>query len=1229
MENKLRDEDLNLNIIVNGDKSKKELGDLEKSTRELTARNKELRIEKEKLIRAGKQESDEFKAVTKEITENNRVLKTNETRMTELRKAIGLAALTMGQLRSEQTRLKRLMDSSTPGTEQWKLFKSQLEKVEGQMEKNRKGGERMHLSLGKMADGFNRYFAMISVWVASLTGVIFGFKKASNEFAMFDDKVADVQKTTGLAKDEVLALDKSLQNLDTRTAQNDLLDLAKIAGKLGLSAEPDVEGFVRAADKIAVALTEDLGGNIEESINDIGKLTDIFKLNEDYGIEASMIKVGSTINALGAASTANEGYIVEFTKRVAGIAPSAGISIEKVMGLAATLDQFGQSSEVASTVYAQVVPHMFKDTATYAAIAKMSVSDFKDLLNKDANEAFIRFLAGLNGNNGGLAEMTQKLDGLGLEGKRSISVLGVLANNTETLREQQDLSAKSFEQGTSLITEFNIKNETMQARLDKSKKALALITRELGENLSPAMLVSTNGITYFIKGAVQAIRIFTQYKGTIIGAAVGIAAYTIAVKLAAKWDTIHYGYLVVKTAITKAYAWVVGVLTGEVTLATVAQNAWNIAQKANPIGLIIGLLTAAATAYFIFKGKVKEATVEQKKFNDEMERGKELMGQTKTIEERARVMATMNARQLEEFKGNLEDQIKAEEDFHGKLLTEAQKTLDADAKLQELYNNRKADGLSEMQKIMINALIAGRKRELVRELQDQDNASQARLKQLRKYQSDADKISKSGGGNDDTPLSDKELKDRLDKVEAANNKEMALINKRHLEGISSEDQYNDELLNQEIKFLTEKMTVYKKGSKEYEEAFNQSLEKQVQAEKRIKDLLISAEKELAEAKIENLVDGIEKEKAQENQRWSDEKRGLEKQLLDKKDLSDQEAALNAAINATIEEKERLHQDKLRKLKEASKIGDLENLVTAATPVDPNFATLEQQQSFFDARQALIEAQYAKEKQLAGKNQTALKAAERRYNSQMYQLKSDQIDAEYALNEKRIGLAQNYVSMLSGVVDEESALGKALFLFNQGLAVAEVWVNIAKANAKAIAASPLTFGQPWVAANTVQGGIQTGIILAQTIAKFSKKGKKDGGFTGPASSDDQPMGVYHANEWFANAKAVRNPEVKQFLDIFDYYQRTGQISKLNTKMILANLPVQQMYVGGYSSKNTSSSGSGSTVPSTIPTSGGMSDTQLDRLNAVLDRLDSKDFSIAIETYERKKDNWKKITNGGLK
>jgi len=291
-----------------------------------------------------------------------------------------------------------------------------------------------------------------------------------SSLAKLDDKFADVAKTTGLTSDQVKELHKDFKNIDTRSSRKELLDLARIAGKLGIEGKKNIFDFVKAADQINVALSEDLGGNAEEAINHIGKLVDVFKLKEKFTLEESMLKTGSAINALGAASTASEAYLVEFAKRVAGVAPMADISIESVLGLGATLDQLGQQSEVSSTVFSQVIPDMFKDTATYADVAGMSVKDFTNLLNTDANEAFIKVLEGLKGNNEGFTTLVEKLDALELDGKRSISVLGVLANNTQLLRDQQKLANDEFEKGTSLTEEFNKKNENMAAKLEKISK---------------------------------------------------------------------------------------------------------------------------------------------------------------------------------------------------------------------------------------------------------------------------------------------------------------------------------------------------------------------------------------------------------------------------------------------------------------------------------------------------------------------------------------------------------------------------------------------------------------------------------------------------------------------------------------------------------------------------------------------------------------------------------------
>ena len=387
--------------------------------------------------------------------------------------------------------------SKTVDPERWKRLNNQLKNVQQQMDKVRSGMRNALSEFGKGQSIFARAFGSLkkfgpfAILTSAVTSAAQNIKRFVSEslpaFREYDDKLADVMKTTGLAKKETELLSKSLRRIDTRTSQNELLDLARVAGKLGLSDRIDVEGFVRAADKINVALSEDLGGNAEEALNQVGKLVDIFNIKQQFGIENSMIRVGSTINELGAASTANEGYIVEFTKRLAGVAPSANISIQNVMGYGATLDQFGQQCETAGTAMSQAITGMFKRTEVYARIANMSLKDFTELLNQDANAAFIAFLKGLKNNNAGMVDLVKNLNDLKMDGTRSVQIIGALAENVDALEQQQKLANKAFSDGTSIIDEFNTKNNTAQARYEKFQKTLQNIKVQIGSVLVPTL----------------------------------------------------------------------------------------------------------------------------------------------------------------------------------------------------------------------------------------------------------------------------------------------------------------------------------------------------------------------------------------------------------------------------------------------------------------------------------------------------------------------------------------------------------------------------------------------------------------------------------------------------------------------------------------------------------------------------------------------------------------------
>jgi hypothetical protein len=173
--------------------------------------------------------------------------------------------------------------------------------------------------------------------------------------------------------------------------------------------------------------------------------------------------------------------------------------------------------------------------------------------------------------------------------------------------------------------------------------------------------------------------------------------------------------------------------SGLTAIATTVTTAFNTAVKMNPVGLIISLLTTAATAFFLFKNKAAEATVEQRKFNEVIEEGNRLLGQNKTLEERAAIAKNLSKQQLEGLQTDLETQLKTEDDFHAKLLANLKTTLDSDEKLRLLNEQRKQSNLTQVQKISLDAQANARQKELAMELENENNANQKRIQNLKKH----------------------------------------------------------------------------------------------------------------------------------------------------------------------------------------------------------------------------------------------------------------------------------------------------------------------------------------------------------------------------------------------------------------------------------------------------------------------------------------------------------------
>jgi TP901 family phage tail tape measure protein len=518
-----------LTTLLNGEQAKKELDEMRIHAQTLSRTIDDLRKKGdfalaktlEPDLRAARKSMRELQKQTIDV--NHVLANLNTAKPKELKDAL--------------TAMNRQLDSNKikRGSKDWSDLNSNIRKVRGELNKITTESNVSESRISRLANGFNKYFAGITAAIASITGLSFALRRASEDMAKMDDVYSDVQKTTGLTRDVVVEINEEFKQMDTRTAREELNMLARDAGKLGIVAKNEVLEFVEAGNQIDVALGEDLG---EGAITSIGKITEVFKTSTEelnnMKLRDRMLAVGSAINELGQSSTANEAYLVNFTQRLGGVASQAGISVQDILGYASALDQSGQAVEMSATALQKFITEMMSEPAKFAQIAGIEVGKFNDLLKTDTNAAIKQVLQSLS-EKGGFQQLIPIFKEMGLDGARAVGVLSALATNIDKVSEAQEISNKAFTDGTSLTEEYNVKNNNLMAQLEKQRKAFKDATLELGERLNPALLKSTNLITYVIKVLPDVLDFFAKYGPALVKIGALILAYNVGLKANVLW----------------------------------------------------------------------------------------------------------------------------------------------------------------------------------------------------------------------------------------------------------------------------------------------------------------------------------------------------------------------------------------------------------------------------------------------------------------------------------------------------------------------------------------------------------------------------------------------------------------------------------------------------------------------------------------------------------------------
>ena len=509
-----------------------------------------------------------------------------------------LSKSSVRELNSALRTLERAIKDVPRGSAEWKTLtkaiartRQELADVSEQHKAIGNAGERIS-SWGTKWVGFSTIIYQTADTLSAMASKVFGFYE---KFAEMEEHMSSVKKYAGLSEEAVRSLNEAFKAMDTKTSREQLNELAGDAGRLGIQGKKDILEFVEAADQINVALGEDLG---KDAVKNIGKLAQLFGDADRMGLKQAMLSTGSVINDLAQSSSASEGYLMDFTARLAGVGHQAGMTQAQVMAFGSILDQGMVNVEKGATALQNTITALYRKPEEMARVAGLKVEEFTELLKRDGNAAVIEFVSALS-QSGNMEKLAPMLDEMKLSGAGVTQTLSTLAANIDKLRQTQDQATQAFRKGSSITDEFNTANNTAKARLEQSAKKLREVGIELGERLAPAaekMLTIGTGAAKVLS---TLMGFAASNAKTILVLAGNVAFYTAAVKAATVWSMLQTKWETAKNAVMRA--------------GVAIQHAMNAAMAANPYALAAAAAVAVASAIYLWCTRTKELTVEQRR----------------------------------------------------------------------------------------------------------------------------------------------------------------------------------------------------------------------------------------------------------------------------------------------------------------------------------------------------------------------------------------------------------------------------------------------------------------------------------------------------------------------------------------------------------------------------------------------------------------------------------------
>lgn len=443
-----------------------------------------LAAEEEKLLNTIKQRGyaeDSEKKRLKELEKGMDAMRANVQKNREEQKKLGevmkdLSGAKLKDLKKALQEGKAALNNMSERDPKRKQLVDDLQRIQRQIDKNTGATNKL-----KTANkGLSSTLATTAKNLATYMIGFAGFNKVKSLIEdvfkaniKLSDSLANIRKVSGLSGEAINQLYRNISQIDTRNTIEMLNQLAYTGAKLGIGQNYGVSGltgFVKAAEQVQMALGEDMG---EKALPELSKMVEVMGLIPKYGVEQAMQKAASAIFQLGATSTATGSNIVEFSKRLMGLANVSRISTQDLLALGSASDAMGLMPEVSATAFNKLFTSIQRQHNLIEDSLGLAKGTIKELYDEGKTmDAIVMIFEKMN-EKGNMNLLGSIFKDLGSDGARLINVMATMADRADILRKHLQTSRDAFKEGEAVIGEYMIQNQTAAALVERASNLWA------------------------------------------------------------------------------------------------------------------------------------------------------------------------------------------------------------------------------------------------------------------------------------------------------------------------------------------------------------------------------------------------------------------------------------------------------------------------------------------------------------------------------------------------------------------------------------------------------------------------------------------------------------------------------------------------------------------------------------------------------------------------------------